>query len=121
MAVTKYSPQSRGGGDSIVSAFTDAVSCACTNDATTTAQVFMGNYAMGTVLNASASSVTITYYAAMTEGGTAYALVDEDAVAVTQVVAATTAAALPSACAGVLYLLPVSSGATATLVYAFKR
>ena len=95
---------------------------ACTTSAATTDTVCILGKAFGTVRNESGASVTITYYAAAEDGGTALALQDADGVAVTQTVADDVEAALPAAIAGVAYLVPViSTGVASSLVFHFER
>jgi len=126
---TKYFYDAENDTDGIVGAsFT--VTAALTNDATTTAEINKQGYSHGTVQNVTGSSVTVTYYAAMPSAsattntgtsGTAYALYDQDIVAVTQTIATSTIVELPSAIAGAAFLVPVSDAATDTLVFYFTR
>ena len=98
------------------------ITCALTNDATTTAEINKRGFSHGTVENHTGSALTITWWASMTAGGTAHALQDEDGAAVTTVFAGDHAvAALPSAIAGVAYLIPVSNAATDTVVVHLER
>ena len=91
-----------------------------TASAATTARLNKRGLAFGSVQKTSAGAVVITYYAGMTETDTPLALYDEDGVAVTQTIAATSVQAVPAACAGVAFLVPVGDG-TATLTYHFER
>lgn len=92
-----------------------------TNDAATTAEIDMRPFSHGTVQNVTGSAVTVTYYAAGLAQGTAYALYDQDGVAVTQTLASASITELPSAVAGVSFLVPVSDAATDTLTFVLKR
>lgn len=122
MARTFYKRCASGPTNSIMGNYHEFPDCALTNDATTTAELDIRGLTHGTLENNTGSAVTITWYAAMTKGGTAYALKDQDGVAVTSTVAADdTIQELPSALAGVAFAVPVSDGATDTLSFHFER
>jgi len=116
-------------GNTYAGCATEIVTAICEADEDTTAEIKKIGLSHGMVANPGASSITLTYYGATEPGGTAYALYDEDGVAVTQTVAAGTMAALPTAIAGVPYLLPVTNNATTgtgtdaedTLYFFFER
>ena len=98
------------------------ITCALTNDATTTAEINKRGFSHGTVENHTGSALTITWWASMTAGGTAHALQDQDGAAVTTVFSGDHAVAeLPAAIAGVAYLVPVSDAATDTVVIHLER
>ena len=97
------------------------VTAALTNSPTTTAELNIEAFTMGCVRNVTGSAVTVTYWAAMTPGGSAAPLYDEDSVAVTQTLASNSMTALPSAIAGVPHLIPVSDAASDSLIFVFKR
>ena len=95
---------------------------ALTTSSATTARLNKRGLAFGTVRNATAGALVITYWACMSElpTDTPRALYDADGNPVTQTVAATSVQEIPAACAGVAVLVPVSDGA-ATVTYHFER
>jgi hypothetical protein len=103
------------------------ITAALTNSSTTTAEINKQGYSHGTVQNVTGSAVTVTYWAAMPTAanagtaGTAYALYDQDGVAVTQTLATSGIEELPSSVAGVAFLVPVSDAASDSLVFYFTR
>ena len=105
----------------ITSVCSEPIVAALTSDATTTAELNIEAFSHGTVTNVSGASVVVTYYGARAPGGYACPLYDEDGIAVTQTLPATTITALPAAIAGVPHLVPVSTAATASLIFIFKR
>ena len=97
------------------------VAAVCATAEADTAEIDVQGFAFGTVSIPNNSSVTtITYYAANNIGATAFALYDEDGVAVAQTVAEDRVYALPAAIAGTKILVPVVNAA-GTLNFHFGR
>jgi hypothetical protein len=96
------------------------VEASCDTTAAATEKIDMRGYAFGTVTNATAGSVTITFWSGATSYATPKALVDSSGSAVTQTVAAGKCAALASDIAGCAYLYPVV-GSAADLTFHFER
>ncbi len=100
---------------------TNDVDAACTTDSTTTAEIDKRGLSHGTVSNESGASATVTYYAASASGATALVLKDQDGNSVTTTVADDECVELPSAVAGVAFLVPVVASGTPTLTFHFER
>ena len=91
-----------------------------TNDAATAPRMYKQGYAFGTVINPTSVDKTITWYGVFSSTRTtAYALKDQDNVAVTQVVPTVTMAAIHEAVAGVPIAVPVTSTAASTVALHF--
>jgi hypothetical protein len=122
MARTFYHRPAGGKVVSLQGHYYDYTNLALTNDATTTAEIDKRGYSHGCVENDTGSAITITWYGCMTPGGTAHALYDEDGSALTSTITADNQiGALPSAVAGVPFLVPVSNGATDTVSIHLER
>ena len=108
--------------NSISGAALDYTSVVVTNSAASTAVLPKVGYAFGCVENNTGDALTITWWGQLSATGTAYALKDQDGVAVTSVIAADdTIQELPSAIAGVPFLVPVGSVASATVAIHLER
>lgn len=95
-------------------------SCVSTTAAATATRQYKDGYAFGTVTNPTSVSRAITWYGVYSSTRTtAYAVVDEDAVAATQTVAANTMAAIHSAMAGVPIACCVTAAAASTVALHF--
>lgn len=95
-----------------------------TADAATAPRMFKQGYAFGTVTNPTSVDKTITWYGVYSSTRTtAYALKDQDNVAVTQTVPTVGMAEIHSAVAGVPIAVPVTSTAASTVAlhFAFYR
>jgi hypothetical protein len=80
-------------------------------------------YAFGSITNPTSVDRTITWYGVRITNNTAYAVKDQDNIAVTQIVTALTMADMHSAVAGVPLAVPVTStgASTANLDFVFYR
>lgn len=120
LAVTKYAKPASHNPVTIQGADFDCVA-ECTTDATTTAEIDKRGFPFGSVSVPSASGITtITWYHAYTSGVTAVPYKDQDGVAVTLTVAGGAAYELPSAIAGVPFLVPVTND-DGNLYFHFER
>jgi hypothetical protein len=108
--------------NSISGATLDYPTVLCTNDATTSAKLAKVGYAFGCIENHTGSAVTITWWGSMTAAGTAHALEDQDQAAVQSIFGEDhRLQELPSALAGVPFVVPVSDNATDTVAVHFER
>ena len=96
-------------------------SVSTTTAAATAPRLHKQGYAFGTVTNPTSVSRAITWYGVYSSTRTtAYPLVDQDAVAATQTVAAATMAEIHSAVAGVPIAVPVTVAAASTVSLHFQ-
>jgi hypothetical protein len=97
-----------------------AYSAISTTGAATATRQYKDGYAYGTVTNPTSVSRAVTWYGVYSSTRTtAYAVVDEDAVAATQTVAALSMAAIHPALAGVPIACCVTAAAASTVALHF--
>jgi hypothetical protein len=99
-----------------------AFSFSVTTNAGTTAVIPLSGLIPWRIINEGDSSVTLTFFDALTEDGTALTTYDEDNAEIPAVVVADSSSrALPSGLAGCTFLVVTGSGAASDLTLVCKR